>query len=113
MAGRKIFVYLTHRKTVSLIKFRTGNHRLPVETGRYSNIPYAERRCQNCPKSIGDEYHFLFECNLFTAQRKRYIDRKYYVRPSMSKYLLLMQSTSTYELNNLAKMTEIIMNTLK
>ena len=109
----KYLSILTHRKTVSLIKFRTGNHRLPVETGRYNNIPYAERRCQNCPNSIGDEYHFLFECNLFTAQRKRYIDRKYYVRPSMSKYLLLMQSTSTYELNNLAKMTEIIMNTLK
>ena len=31
-----------------LLKFRTTNHRLPVETGRWINMPYNDRSCVLC-----------------------------------------------------------------
>ena len=47
-----------------IIKYRTGNHRLPVETGRWENIPLNERKCKLCTTdNIGDEYHYLFTCD--------------------------------------------------
>ena len=30
---------------IPIIKFRTSNHKVPVETGRWENIPYGERKC--------------------------------------------------------------------
>ena len=39
-----------------IIKYRTGNHRLPVETERWDNIPLNERKCKICTTDdIGDE----------------------------------------------------------
>ena len=47
-----------------IIKYRTGNHRLPVETGRWDDIPLNERKCKICTEDdIGDEYHYLFTCD--------------------------------------------------
>ena len=31
-----------------LLKFRTTNHRLPVETGKWINMPYNDRSCVLC-----------------------------------------------------------------
>ena len=44
-----------------IIKYRTGNHRLPVKTGRWDNIPLNEQKCTICTTDdIGNEYHYLF-----------------------------------------------------
>ena len=52
-----------------LIKSRTNNHRLPVETGGWENIPLNERKCQLCAKNnLGDEYHSIY-LYLFYCQR--------------------------------------------
>ena len=49
-----------------IIKYRTGNQRLPVETGRWDDIPLNERKCKICNKDdIGDENHYLFTCDFF------------------------------------------------
>ena len=43
-----------------------GNHRLPVETERWDDIPLNERNCNVCTTSdIGDEYHYLLTCDFF------------------------------------------------
>ena len=53
--------YLINSK---IIKYMTGNHRLPVETGRCDNIPLNERKCKICTTDdIGDEYHYWFTCD--------------------------------------------------
>ena len=44
---------------VKYIRFRTRNHRLPVEVGRWRSIPLSDRKCNLCNKDIGDEYHYL------------------------------------------------------
>jgi hypothetical protein len=41
-----IFGVSKHRQTVS--KLRISAHRVPVETGRCSNVPYNKRICQQC-----------------------------------------------------------------
>ena len=49
-----------------IIKYRTGNHRLPVETGRWDDITLNERKCKICiTDGIGDSYHYLFTCDFF------------------------------------------------
>ena len=43
--------------------FCTVNHKLPIETGRYTRIPINERVCKMCNSDqLGDEFHFCLEC---------------------------------------------------
>ena len=54
-----------------LFKFRTRNHRLPVETGRWQGIPFDRRTCQECQSDLGDEFHYLFICPQLKEERKK------------------------------------------
>ena len=48
----------------SLFDFRTGSQKLSVNRRSNLSIPRQERICPKCRKRIlGDEFHFLFECN--------------------------------------------------
>ena len=43
-------------------KFRTGNTKLPIESGRFI-IPRENKICKLCKsKDIGDEFHYLLKC---------------------------------------------------
>ena len=81
-------------KTIFLpfVKFRTTNHKLIIETGRWRNIAISDRKCKSYKNnSLGDEFHYLFECSFFKSDRE--LLRKYfYNRPSTIKYSLLMNS---------------------
>ena len=71
------------------MKFRTCNHRLKIETGRYVNVPRVERFCDLCSSSeLGDEFHLFFKCcndNVIKARRKHI--RVLCERPSMYKLI--------------------------
>ena len=55
-----------------LTKFRCCNLKLPIETGRWENIPRENRLCQLCNlQNIGNEYHYLFECTNVNIERLR------------------------------------------
>ena len=46
------------------VKFRIGNHKLRIETGRYDQIPRVNRLCPLFKSyQIEDESHFLTYCN--------------------------------------------------
>ena len=49
-----------HRIAIS--KLRLSAHRLPIETGRYEQIPREERLCPFGCNQMGDEQHYLFHC---------------------------------------------------
>ena len=50
---------LNERK--ELVKFRIGNHKLMIETGRYSQIPRVNRLCPTCGSNqIEDEITYFF-----------------------------------------------------
>ena len=75
------------RHRIALTKLRLSNHKLAIETGRYSR-PFkkpAERTCPICKIEMEDEYHFL---NIRPAyQEKRcslldYLEKEYRIKVS-------------------------------
>lgn len=58
-----------------LVKFRTTNHHLPVEIGRWGTVERSKRYCNlcNCNK-IGDEFHVILECKALSKLRSQFLD---------------------------------------
>ena len=59
-------------------KLRISSHDLEIERGRYTNTPRELRICNWCnismgKKTIENEYHFLFECDLYATLRAKLI----------------------------------------
>ena len=94
-----------------MLKFRLSNHRLPVETGRWENTPLEDRKCILCSKyDIGDEFHYLFVCDHFISDRKKYLSLYLYKSPNIIKFEELFSSANTRKLVKLSSFVEIIMN---
>ena len=86
-----------------LFHFRCMNHKLPVEKGRFSNIPRELRICNLCnTNSLGDEFHSLFICKFFDSDRRKYIDKYFIKHPNSVKFSILMNSTNRTTLLKLA-----------
>ena len=100
-------------KTRAIIQFRTANHKFPIETGRYNNTPLAERNCPYCINKLGDEFHYLLECERFQAERKKYISKKYYIRPNMLNFLNIIHSDDKIELDKVSTFITILMKAFK
>ena len=104
-------INLDKKHYLILIKFRTGNQRLPVETGRWENLPLNERKCHLCTKNdIGDEYHYLFCCCYFESERKRLLKPMFYRNHNMLKFIKLLNSNNVCTLKRLSEFTRIIMD---
>ena len=89
---------------IPLTKFRTANHKLPIEKGRYTNLQIEQRNCCLCNlDNIGDEYHFLFECPALSDLRKKYISKYYITNPNFYKYSQLLSVKGGKKLLNLSK----------
>ena len=104
--------YLYLPKTISqqLLKFRTSNHNLPVETGRWSGIPREERLCPLCNSpAVADEYHYLFKCEILAAERLLYLPRRSFSWPNLHKMASLMNSNKPNTIRNLVKFIKVIL----
>ena len=111
LACEKYLSVLDFKDRISLTKFRCGSNRLPVTVGRYTGIPRHERFCTLCNnQEIGDEYHYLFECNVLRNERIKYIAHHYRNRPNTLKMSQLFNSTNIPEIRKLSKMCQCIMN---
>ena len=83
-----------------MAKLRVSSHRLEVEIGRwYSPVskPFDERKC-HIRNKLEDEFHFLFECPLYTDLRRHYLSRYYIVRHSMYKLIELVKTDTCISL---------------
>ena len=101
-------ITLTNRDRINLCKFRCGNSKLPIVTGRYQGIERDDRICSLCDRhQLGDEFHYLFECNFFAAERKKYLRPFYRVRPNTLKMCKLMNNQNRNELSNLVSFVHI------
>ena len=70
----------------SLIRFRTSNHKLPIETGRYLNTLRENRLCTLClANDIGDEYHYMFICEFFNI---RMCEKDLFQNPTIKSQVL-------------------------
>ena len=66
------------RHRIALTKLRLSNHKIAIETGRYSR-PFkkpAERICPICKIEMEDEYHFLNICPAYQEKRCSLLDYK-------------------------------------
>jgi hypothetical protein len=97
-----------------IIKFRTSNHYLPIETGRWNNVLLEDRLCALCDEhTIGDEFHYLFSCKYFRNARLESLHPHYYTRPNIYKFRELMASKKISTLKKLAKFINKILQTFK
>ena len=85
----KYALQLNKYNAIVLCKFRTGNHFLPVETGRWEGIAISDRTCALCENvnEIADEYHYILICPFFNEQRKTFLKKYFYTRPNTLKFL--------------------------
>ena len=78
-----------------LLKFRTTNHRLPVETDRWINMPYNDRSGVLCNTSkIADEFYYILDCNTLTIIRKKYLNCWYYIIFKVFKFYEIMSTSN-------------------
>ena len=78
---------LSYNNRITLCKFRVSDHKLAIELGRHLNIPNEERYCNLCQQGkIGNEYHFLLECNALVIIRRKYMSEMYHTNHSNWKF---------------------------
>ena len=100
---------LNNKERIVLCKFRTANHRLIIETGRWHNIDRENRICTLCDEGlVGDEFHYLLECSYFNDERKNLLGEDYCIRPNIIKYKNLMNTKNVPVLRNLCHFIKII-----
>jgi hypothetical protein len=91
------FNILDDRDIFTFCRFRLNNHKLPVEYGRWKNIPRELRICNLCNTAdLGDEFQkcsYLLKCDFFSEKRKTYIDKKYFKNCNILKFGTLMNQT--------------------
>ena len=89
-------------------KFRCRNYRLPIEAGVRSQVLRDMRVCQFCKTDIGDEFHYLLWCVHFKEERRKYIEAKFYIRPSTIYLQKLFKQAKGGKLKQLAIFAKIL-----
>ena len=95
--------YRKFRET--LTQLRLSSHQLRIETGRHGQrrIDRSERKCQICNSDdLEDEYHFVLICAAYTDLRLKYIPVYYRHRPSVDKFIRLMNTLKPRLIRNLS-----------
>ena len=94
----------------SMSRYRTSNHRLQIELGRYTipKTPVNDRICKNCPSGeIEDEKHILLNCDKYTLLRQMYVEVCFNKNSSKldnsSKLIWLMSNEDANICRNIAR----------
>ena len=80
-------------------KYRSGNFKLPIETGRWRNVPRSDRKCTLCNKNeVGDEFHYLFTCTFdpILQARHRFLPTFCQQNPNILKFHSLFNNSDAY-----------------
>jgi len=88
-----------------ITKLRLSNIKFPIETGRWRNIPRANRLCSKCTTGmVGDEFHYLFICQCKEAVeiRNKFIPNYYTNNPNKNKMIGLFNLCHTELLTNVS-----------
>ena len=107
---------LSKQLRIFFTKCRLSSHKFLVERGRWDKPPivYHERKCTLCNSGdIEDEYHVAMKCTYFKDIRVKYIKPYYYVRPSMQKFVNLMNTTNNRDRHKLMIFIKLIFQSYK
>ncbi|MCG7878763.1 MAG: hypothetical protein N0C90_20900, partial [Candidatus Thiodiazotropha endolucinida] len=88
------FSYLSNKQSRILAAYRTRNHRLPIETGRWTSTPLKERLCKLCNSDVGDEFHYVMQCKYFSDIRRKFLKPYYTTNVNTIKFNELMNHKS-------------------
>lgn len=105
----KYMLILSTSEFKSILAYRTRNHKLPIETGRWLKRERCLRLCTLCHSEMGDEFHYLFNCKQLKHARQLYIKPYYRKSPNVIKYQQLLSTHNNKDLKNLAKFVALIM----
>ena len=101
---------------IPIVKLRTANHKFPIEIYSWS-VLYREkskRLCSLCTlNEIGDEYHYIMICPIFSEARKYFLPKYFHKKPSVYKYIELVNSVSSKTLSGLSKLLNILFSFFK
>ena len=88
----------------AITKMRISSHKFPIETGRYEGKERENRICPLCCNDIGDEKHYIFECEnkTITETREKFMPIIFSKSPQLKrlgiqeklKYMLLCNDDS-------------------
>ena len=106
-------IKLTQNLKYYFISYRTRNHKLPIETGRWLKIERSERICNTCRKELGDEFHYMLVCETLNIHKKKLLDRKFTQRSNVVKYKSLMNANDTQSLISVSIFIKIIYTLVK
>ena len=113
---QKYLMTLPQNAWIPILKFRTSNHRLPIEiySWKVAFVDRYKRLCTLCnTNDIGDEYHYLISCPIFHEARIQFVPKYFRVRPSVFKFLELVNSNDKKTLIKLSKFIKIIFSVFK
>ena len=113
---QKYLLTLPQNAWIPILKFRTSNHRLPIEiySWKVAFVDRYRRLCTMCnTNEVGDEYHYLIVCPIFHEARIQFIPKYFRVRPSVFKFLELINSNDKKTLVKLSKFIKIIFSVFK
>ena len=88
---------LDRKDRINYCKFRTTNHHLPIEKGRWFLIERNNRKCVYCDRNdLGGEFHFLFVCPSLNIVRKQYLNTYCRKNANTVKFQQLFQTKDIY-----------------
>ena len=99
-----------NRKTIC--KLRTCNIKFPIETGRWIGIARDERLCNLCSESLGNEFHYIFCCEVLKNMRVKYVANYFTNTPSLDKMNALLYVGNTQVLTKLSVFLQKIVKVL-
>ena len=73
LTEKYVTINLTSSERSVLSQLRFGILPLAVETGRFINQPLEQRLCKTC-NVIEDEWHFIFDCELYNDERNMFFE---------------------------------------
>ena len=97
----------------NVLKLRFSNHKLPIHSQRFLNIPRDERVCEICETGeLGDEFHYLFNCKneRVMRERKNALTQYFNNRANAYKYHALMNCKSKVKLKKLGRFVGVILS---
>ena len=88
---------------------KTINYKLPIETSRWNNIDRANIICTKCDNiTIGDEYHYIIECQHLKKLFYRFIITNLQERPTILKFKQIMSASQKQIKKKLCKFVQNI-----
>ena len=117
--------YLTSSRVplhrIALTKLRLSAHRLPIETGRYEQIPREDRSCPFGCDQLGNEQHYFFQCKhpFIMDLRKPFINQLILLENTIqdmgdeAKLRTLLKSTSNEVISLFGSLSFKLLNIFK